>query len=62
MQHVAGAGSAMRFDATNLEIINLLKDDSTLFSKIADELPLAEGASHSQFKRLIDEETLSIGG
>jgi len=52
----------MRFDATNLEIINLLKDDSTLFSKIADELPLAEGASHSQFKRLIDEETLSIGG
>ncbi|MCL1979805.1 MAG: Lrp/AsnC family transcriptional regulator, partial [Proteobacteria bacterium] len=48
--------------ATNLAIINQLKDGRTPFSKIAEELSLAEGTVRSRVKRLIDEGILEIGG
>ncbi|WP_310600086.1 Lrp/AsnC family transcriptional regulator [Desulfobulbus sp.] len=52
----------MQIDATNLAIIALLKDGRTPFSKIAEELSLAEGTVRSRVKKLIDEGVLSIGG
>ncbi|WP_028317574.1 Lrp/AsnC family transcriptional regulator [Desulfobulbus elongatus] len=52
----------MHLDATNLAIINHLKDGRTSFKTIAGELSLAEGTVRSRVKRLIDEGVLSISG
>lgn len=52
----------MRIDATNLAIINHLKDGRASFKKIAEELSLAEGTVRSRVKKLTDEGVLSISG
>lgn len=52
----------MQIDATNLTIINHLKDGRASFKKIAEELSLAEGTVRSRVKKLTDEGVLSISG
>lgn len=52
----------MQIDATNLAIINHLKDGRASFKKIAEELSLAEGTVRSRVKKLSDEGVLSISG
>jgi Lrp/AsnC family transcriptional regulator for asnA, asnC and gidA len=52
----------MHLDATNLAIINQLKDGRTSFKKIAEDLSLAEGTVRSRVKKLVDEGVLSISG
>jgi Lrp/AsnC family transcriptional regulator for asnA, asnC and gidA len=52
----------MQIDATNLAIINHLKDGRASFKKIAEELSLAEGTVRSRVKKLTDEGVLSISG
>ncbi len=52
----------MLIDATNLAIINHLKDGRASFKKIAEELSLAEGTVRSRVKKLTDEGVLSISG
>jgi len=52
----------MDIDATNLAIINHLKDGRASFKKIAEELSLAEGTVRSRVKKLIAEGVLSISG
>jgi len=52
----------MDIDATNLAIINHLKDGRASFKKIAEELSLAEGTVRSRVKKLIAEGILSISG
>lgn len=52
----------MLLDATNLAIINHLKDGRASFKKIAEELSLAEGTVRSRVKKLTDEGVLSISG
>lgn len=52
----------MQIDATNLAIINHLKDGRASFKKIAEALSLAEGTVRSRVKKLTDEGVLSISG
>jgi len=52
----------MQIDATNLAIINHLKDGRASFKKIAEDLSLAEGTVRSRVKKLTDEGVLSISG
>ena len=52
----------MQLDATNLAIINQLKDGRASFKKIAEDLSLAEGTVRTRVKKLIDEGVLSISG
>lgn len=52
----------MQLDATNLAIINHLKDGRASFKKIAEDLSLAEGTVRSRVKKLTDEGVLSISG
>lgn len=52
----------MLLDATNLAIINHLKDGRASFKTIAEELSLAEGTVRSRVKKLTDEGVLSISG
>ena len=52
----------MLLDATNLAIINHLKDGRASFKKIAEALSLAEGTVRSRVKKLTDEGVLSISG
>ena len=52
----------MQIDATNLAIINHLKDGRASFKKIAEEVSLAEGTVRSRVKKLSDEGVLSISG
>lgn len=52
----------MQIDATNLAIINQLKDGRASFKKIAEDLSLAEGTVRTRVKKLVDEGVLSISG
>jgi Lrp/AsnC family transcriptional regulator for asnA, asnC and gidA len=52
----------MHLDATNLAIINHLRDGRSSFKKIAEDLSLAEGTVRSRVKKLTDEGVLSISG
>ena len=52
----------MLLDATNLAIINHLKDGRASFKTIAEELSLAEGTIRSRVKKLTAEGVLSISG
>lgn len=52
----------MLIDATNLAIINQLKDGRVSYQKIAQNLSLAEGTVRSRVKKLMDEGVLSISG
>jgi Lrp/AsnC family transcriptional regulator for asnA, asnC and gidA len=52
----------MQIDATNLAIIDHLKDGRASFKKIAEDLSLAEGTVRSRVKKLTDEGVLSISG
>jgi len=51
------------FDAKDLAIISLLQDDGrTPFTKIADELDIAEGSVRQRVRRLIDSGQFQIIG
>lgn len=52
----------MQIDATNIAIINHLKDGRASFKKIAEDLGLAEGTVRSRIKKLTEEGVLSISG
>ena len=52
----------MKIDATNIAIINQLKNGRVPYKQIAEKLSLAEGTVRSRIKKLIDEGVLSISG
>lgn len=52
----------VEIDATNIAIINQLRDGRTSFKKIADNLQLSEGTIRSRVKKLREEGVLEISG
>ena len=52
----------MLLDATDIAIINHLRDGRASFRLIADDLNLAEGTVRSRVRRLTEEGVLSISG